>query len=61
MGMRVLGKSLENLVNSNIPSEGIIKGAIQVPGDGNPIILLSDHPGVDTQKLVQLFPLIMMI
>ena len=44
MGMRVMGKSLENLVNSNIPSEGIIKGAIQVPGDGNPIILLSDHP-----------------
>jgi biotin-dependent carboxylase-like uncharacterized protein len=44
MGMRVVGKSLENLVNSNIPSEGIIKGAIQVPGDGNPIILLSDHP-----------------
>jgi biotin-dependent carboxylase-like uncharacterized protein len=44
MGMRVIGKSLENLVNSNIPSEGIIKGAIQVPGDGNPIILLSDHP-----------------
>ena len=36
MGMRVIGKSLENLVNSNIPSEGIIKGAIQVPGDGNP-------------------------
>ena len=44
MGMRVIGKSLENLVNSNIPSEGIIKGAIQVPGDGNPIILLSVHP-----------------
>ena len=44
MGMRVVGKSLNNLVNSNIPSEGIIKGAIQVPGDGNPIILLSDHP-----------------
>jgi allophanate hydrolase subunit 2 len=44
MGMRVIDKSLENLVNSNIRSEGIIKGAIQVPGDGNPIILLSDHP-----------------
>lgn len=44
MGMRVIGKSLVNLVNSNIPSEGIIRGAIQVPGDGNPIILLSDHP-----------------
>lgn len=44
MGMRLAGKSLKNLVNPNIPSEGIIKGAIQVPGDGNPIILMSDHP-----------------
>ena len=30
----------------NIDSEGIIKGSIQVPGDGNPIILASDHPTI---------------
>ena len=27
-------------------SEGITKGAIQVPADGQPIILLTDHPTI---------------
>ena len=43
MGMRLEGPQLENINNTNIKSEGLIKGAIQVPGDGNPIIMLSDH------------------
>lgn len=43
MGMRLVGSPLENIKSSNISSEAIIKGAIQVPGDGNPIILLNDH------------------
>ncbi len=43
MGMRLKGPKLENIVNSNIKSEGIIKGVIQVPAEGNPIIMLSDH------------------
>ena len=43
MGMRLEGMTLENIKSSNIKSEGLIKGAIQVPGDGNPIIMLSDH------------------
>jgi biotin-dependent carboxylase-like uncharacterized protein len=43
MGMRLQGPKLENIVNTNIKSEGLIKGVIQVPADGNPIILLSDH------------------
>tara|TARA_B100001564_G_scaffold186776_1_gene156852 strand:+ start:20 stop:964 length:945 start_codon:yes stop_codon:yes gene_type:complete len=43
MGMRLEGPQLENIYNSNIKSEGLIKGVIQVPGDGNPIIMLSDH------------------
>ena len=37
------GMKLENTKSSNIKSEGLIKGVIQVPGDGNPIIMLSDH------------------
>ena len=37
------GTNLENIVSSNIKSEGLIKGVIQVPGDGNPIIMLADH------------------
>jgi biotin-dependent carboxylase-like uncharacterized protein len=43
MGMRLDGPILENIVNTNIKSEGLIKGIIQVPADGKPIIMLSDH------------------
>ena len=43
MGMRLEGPSIENVVDTNIRSEGLIKGVIQVPSDGNPIIMLSDH------------------
>ena len=68
MGMRLEGHKLENTVNKNIKSEGITKGSIQVPGDGQPIILLSDHPTIggypkianvitaDYDKLVQKIP-----
>ena len=43
MGMRLEGPKIENIVETNIRSEGLIKGVIQVPGDGNPIIMLSDY------------------
>ena len=68
MGMRLEGEKLENIINKNIKSEGITKGSIQVPGDGQPIILLSDHPTIggypkianiitaDYDKLVQKIP-----
>ena len=43
MGMRLDGKALEHIDNADIPSDGIVTGAIQVPGNGMPIILLADH------------------
>ena len=46
MGMRLEGAIMKNIVNTNIRSEGIIKGAIQVPADGQPIILLTDYPTI---------------
>ena len=46
MGMRLEGTVIENIVNTNIRSEGIIKGSIQVPADGQPIVLLNDHPTI---------------
>jgi allophanate hydrolase subunit 2 len=66
--MRLEGIKLKNDVDTNIKSEGIIKGVIQVPSDGNPIIMLSDHGTIggypkigvvisaDYDKLVQLPP-----
>ena len=43
MGIRLSGHKLENVVSTNIKSEGLVRGTIQVPADGNPIIMLSDH------------------
>ena len=43
MGMRLEGTNLKNIVNTNIKSEGLVKGIVQVPADGNPIIMFSDH------------------
>ena len=68
MGMRLEGPKIENIVNSNIKSEGLVKGVIQVPADGKPIIMLSDHgtiggypkigvvASVDYDRLVQISP-----
>ena len=43
MGMRLDGIKLKNIKKTNIKSEGLVKGTIQIPADGKPIILLSDH------------------
>jgi biotin-dependent carboxylase-like uncharacterized protein len=43
MGIRLSGHKLENVVSTNIKSEGLVRGVVQVPADGNPIIMLSDH------------------
>jgi len=68
MGMRLEGQNLQNKVNTNIKSEGIVKGVVQVPSDGNPIIMLADHGTIggypkianvisaDFDKLVQMTP-----
>ena len=46
MGIRLEGYKVINTRTPDIPSEGIVKGAIQIPGDGNPIILMADHPTI---------------
>ena len=46
MGMRFQGSTIKNTVSTNIRSEGITKGAVQVPADGQPIVLLTDYPTI---------------
>jgi len=46
MGIRLEGNKILSINTPNIPSEGIIKGSVQVPGDGNPIVLMVDHPTI---------------
>lgn len=42
MGYRLDGAEIEHVKDANIVSDGISFGAIQVPGEGKPIIMLSD-------------------
>jgi biotin-dependent carboxylase-like uncharacterized protein len=43
MGLRLDGPKLTHEDGYNIVSDGIVTGAIQVPGSGQPIVLLADH------------------
>jgi len=64
--VRLIENPVKPTISANFASEGIIKGSIQVPGDGNPIVLASEHPTIggypkiatiiiaDLFKLVQL-------
>ena len=43
MGAQLDGAVIAHAKGANINSDGIVTGAIQVPGNGLPIILLADH------------------
>ena len=43
MGYRLDGPTVEHVSNADIVSDGTPLGAVQVPGDGQPIILLADR------------------
>jgi biotin-dependent carboxylase-like uncharacterized protein len=44
VGARLAGTALPRAVAGELPSEGVVLGAIQVPADGQPLIFLADHP-----------------
>jgi len=44
VGARLTGRSLTRAVAGELPSEGIVLGAVQVPASGQPLVFLADHP-----------------
>ncbi len=44
VGARLTGVALARAVERELPSEGLVLGAVQVPADGQPLIFLADHP-----------------
>ena len=44
VGVRLSGPALARSHPEELPSEGIVAGAVQVPPSGHPIIFLADHP-----------------
>ncbi|MEU4243860.1 biotin-dependent carboxyltransferase family protein [Actinoplanes sp. NPDC026619] len=44
VGCRLAGSALTRTEPGELPSEGVVLGAVQVPADGQPLIFLADHP-----------------
>lgn len=68
VGIRLRGPRLEQRGDATLPSEPTLRGAIQVPPSGDPVVFLADHPttggypvvavvdDADTDRLAQLRP-----
>lgn len=53
IGVRLSGaQPLERAITSELPSEGALRGGIQVPPDGQPVLLLADHPATGGYPIV---------
>jgi biotin-dependent carboxylase-like uncharacterized protein len=44
VAMRLDGPALARVIPDELPSEGLVLGAVQVPADGRPLVFLADHP-----------------
>ncbi len=44
VGLRLSGAALQRSRTDELPSEGVVDGALQVPADGQPVLFLVDHP-----------------
>jgi biotin-dependent carboxylase-like uncharacterized protein len=68
VGVRLAGEPLERARTDEVPSEGLVRGALQIPPSGQPVLFLADHPvtggypviayvvDVDVDKCAQLRP-----
>ncbi len=44
VGIRLSGDALERSNHGELPSEATVRGALQVPASGQPVLFLADHP-----------------
>jgi len=56
IGLRTLGPALERARDGELPSEGMVLGAVQVPPDGRPVVFLADHPTTGGYPVIGVVP-----
>jgi biotin-dependent carboxylase-like uncharacterized protein len=44
VGLRLEGEPLTRRIDRELPSEGMVRGAVQIPASGTPVLFLADHP-----------------
>jgi allophanate hydrolase subunit 2 len=52
VGLRLSGRPLRRARPGELPSEGLVLGAVQVPPDGQPVVFLADHPSTGGYPVV---------
>ncbi|WP_233221607.1 5-oxoprolinase subunit C family protein [Streptomyces carminius] len=56
VGLRTEGPALERAREGELPSEGMVAGAVQVPPDGRPVVFLADHPTTGGYPVIGVVP-----
>lgn len=44
VGVRLAGSLLVRAIQDELPSEGLVRGSVQVPTNGLPLVFVADHP-----------------
>ncbi|MEW2630877.1 biotin-dependent carboxyltransferase family protein [Streptomyces sp. NPDC048389] len=56
IALRMDGPALERAVHREMPSEGMVLGAVQVPPDGKPVVFLADCPTTGGYPVIGVVP-----
>ncbi|MFD3451114.1 biotin-dependent carboxyltransferase family protein [Streptomyces sp. NPDC058691] len=56
IALRMTGPALERAVERELPSEGMVVGAVQVPPDGRPVLFLADSPTTGGYPVIGVVP-----
>lgn len=56
IGLRLSGSVLLRTRHEELPSEGMVLGAVQVPPDGQPVVFLHDHPVTGGYPVIGVVP-----
>ena len=56
IGLRLEGPEPERAHEGELPSEGMVLGAVQVPPEGRPVVFLADHPVTGGYPVIGVVP-----
>ncbi|MGW7447533.1 5-oxoprolinase subunit C family protein [Kitasatospora sp. NPDC054795] len=56
VGLRTEGPPVARARDGELPSEGIVLGAVQIPPDGQPVVFLADHPTTGGYPVIGVVP-----
>ncbi|MFE5584853.1 biotin-dependent carboxyltransferase family protein [Kitasatospora sp. NPDC056531] len=56
IGLRTEGPAVDRAPEGELPSEGMVLGAVQIPPDRQPVVFLADHPTTGCYPVIGVVP-----